>query len=102
MSVKEVTIARIYTMEGHDRLNQALDILHDKEKIFGVTLIQGIAGFGKDREVQTSPLLTSSLELPLIIELYDEPEKVEKAIQVLKSRLELKHIASWPAMAYVD
>jgi len=102
MSVKEVTIARIYTLEGHDQLSQALDILHDEEKIFGVTIIQGIAGFGEDREVQTSSLLTLSLELPLIIELYDEPEKVEKAIQVLKSRLELKHIASWPAMAYID
>jgi hypothetical protein len=47
-------------------------------------------------------LLTLSLELPLIIEFYDEPEKVAKAIQVLTSRLDLKHIVSWPAMAYID
>ena len=102
MKTKEVTIARIYTMEGHDQLNQALDILHDEEKIFGVTIIRGIAGFGKNREVHTSSLLTLSLELPLIIEFYDEPEKIEKAIQVLKSRLDLKHIVSWPATAYID
>jgi PII-like signaling protein len=102
MSSSEVTIARIYTMEGHDQVNQALDILHDEEKIFGVTIVRGIAEFGEDREIHTSSLLTLSLELPLIIEFYDEPLKVEKAIQVLKSRLDLKHIVSWPATAHID
>jgi PII-like signaling protein len=100
MSAKEVTIARIYTLEGHDQLNQALDILRDEEKIFGVTIVRGIVGFGENRKVHTSSLLTLSLELPLIIEFYDEPEKVEKAIQVLKSRLDFKHIVSWSAMAH--
>jgi PII-like signaling protein len=102
MKERVVTIARIYTMEGHDQLNQALDILHDEEKIFGVTIIRGVAGFGEDRKVHTSSLLTLSLELPLIIEFYDAPEKVDKAIQVLKSRLDLKHIISWSAIAFID
>jgi PII-like signaling protein len=102
MKTKEVTMARIYTLEGHDQLNQALDILHDEENIFGVTIIRGIAGFGEDREIHTSSLLTLSLELPLIIEFYDEPEKVEKAIQSLQSRLDFKHIISWQAMAHID
>jgi uncharacterized protein len=102
MKTKEVTIARIYTLEGHDQLNQALNILHDEEKIFGVTIIRGIAGFGENREVHTSSLLTLSLELPLIIEFYDDPEKVAKAIQVLQSRLDFQHIISWPALAYLD
>ena len=102
MNIKEVTIARIYTMEGHDQLNQALDILRDEEKIMGVTIIRGIAGFGEDREVHTSSLLTLSLELPLIIEFYDAPEKVVKAIQALKSRVDCKHIVSWSATTYID
>jgi len=49
------------------KLNQALDILHDEEKIFGVTIFGGIAGFGENREIHTSSLLTLSLELPLIM-----------------------------------
>ncbi len=102
MNTTTVTIARIYTLEGHDQLNKALDILRDEEKIFGVTIIRGIAGFGENREVHTSSLLTLSLELPLIIEFYDEPEKVAKAIKTLTSRLDLKHIISWPATAYSD
>jgi len=101
MNAKTVTMARIYTLEGHDQLNQAFDILRDEEKIIGVTIIRGIEGFGENREVHTSSLLDLSLELPLIIEFYDEPEKVEKAIQTLKSRLNFKHIVSWSALAYI-
>lgn len=102
MNLKEVTMARVYTLEGHDQLNHALDILRDEEKITGVTIIRGIEGFGENREVHTSSLLTLSLELPLIIEFYDEPEKVKKAIQALQSRVDFKHIVSWSAMAYID
>ena len=100
--MQPVTVARVYTMEGHDQLNQALDILHDEQKIVGVTLIRGIAGYGDDREVHTSSLLSLSLELPLVIEFYDEPEKVKIAIKALQSRLDLKHIVTWSAMAFLD
>lgn len=102
MISNNVTIARIYTLEGHDQLNDALDILRDEEKMMGVTIFRGIAGFGENCEAHTSSLLTLSLELPLVIEFYDEPEKVEIAIQVLKSRLDSKHIISWPATTYLD
>lgn len=102
MSSGEITMARIYTMEGHDQVNQVLDILHDEVKIFGVTIVRGIAGFGEDRKIHTSSLLDLSLKLPLIIEFYDEPVKVEKAIRALKSKLDLKHIVSWPATAHID
>ncbi|MGR9051909.1 MAG: DUF190 domain-containing protein [Gammaproteobacteria bacterium] len=102
MSARDITIARVYTLEGHDHLNEALAILRDHEKIAGVTVIRGIAGYGATREIHTSSLLSLSLELPLVIEFYDEPAKVAKAIEILKDRLDLKHIVSWPATAHID
>ena len=102
MSARDIIIARVYTLEGHDHLNEALSILRDQENIVGVTVIRGIAGFGASREIHTSSLLSLSLELPLIIEFYDTPEKVGKAIEILKTRLDLKHIVSWPATAHID
>ena len=102
MSHREVTIARVYTLEGHDHLNQALEILRDEERIIGVTVIRGIAGYGASGAIHTSSILSLSLELPLVIEFYDQPEKVTKAIATLKSRLDLKHIVSWPATAHID
>jgi len=100
MSQQQITIARVYTLEGHDHLNQVLDILQ-KQKVKGVTVIRGIAGIGASGEVHTSSLLNLSLELPIIIEFYDEPQKVDQAIQTLKAKLELKHIVSWPATAHI-
>jgi PII-like signaling protein len=101
MSSKKITIARVYTLEGHDHLNQVLDILHDQEKVMGATVIRGIAGYGASGAIHTSSLLNLSLELPLMIEFYDEPEKVARVIEILKSRLDLKHIVSWSAEAHV-
>ncbi|PKM12059.1 MAG: hypothetical protein CVV13_06625 [Gammaproteobacteria bacterium HGW-Gammaproteobacteria-3] len=102
MSDKTITIARVYALEGHDYLNQALTILRDQEKLAGVTVIRGIAGFGANREVHTSSLLNLSLELPLIIEFYDTPEKINKAIDALKNTLDLPHIVSWLATAHTE
>ncbi len=101
MNLKTITIARIYALEGHDNLALALNILHDEENITGVTVLRGIAGFGADRHVHTSSLLDLSLELPLVLEFYDEPEKVANAISKLQTRLGLKHIVSWQAVAHV-
>jgi PII-like signaling protein len=102
MNSREVTIARIYTLEGHDHLNQVLEILREEEKIIGVTAIRGIAGYGSSGMIHTSSLLTMSLELPIIIEFYDEADKVSHAIEKLKSRLNLKHIVSWPVYAHIN
>ena len=104
MSLKKITIARVYTLEGHDHLNQVLSILHDKEKVMGATVIRGIAGYGASGSgaIHTSSLLNLSLELPLMVEFYDEPEKVLRVIDMLKSRLDLKHIVSWDAEAHID
>jgi PII-like signaling protein len=100
-SIAEITMSRIYSLEGHDHLNQALDIQREEEKIMAVTIMRGIAGFGENRETHTSSLLKLSLELPLKIQSYDEPDEVEKAIQVLKSRLDFKHIITWSSTAHI-
>jgi uncharacterized protein len=100
MKATEIRMARVYNLEGKDCLDKVLDILHEDEKIVGVTVMRGVAGYGSDGEIHTSSLLTLSLELPIIIEFYDTPEKVAKAIHALKAKLDLKHIVSWPANAH--
>lgn len=101
MNIKTISMVRVYGLEGHDHLDSALDILHDEENITGVTVFRGIAGFGADRRVHTSSLLDLSLELPLVLEFYDEPEKVANAITKLQTRLGLKHIVSWQAVVHL-
>jgi PII-like signaling protein len=102
MKLQTITMVRVYSLEGHDDLDAALSILHDEENITGVTVLRGIAGFGADRQVHTSSLLDLSLELPLVLEFYDEPEKAANAITKLQTRLDLKHIISWDAKLHIS
>jgi len=102
MTQRDVTIARIYILEGHEQLDQILDILAKQQHIVGATVVRAIEGIGASGEIHTSSLLSLSLELPLIIEFYDLPDKVSKAIEALQSQLDLKHIVTWSATAHIQ
>jgi len=44
----------------------------------GVTILRGIEGFGKSSKIHTADILDLSSDLPIIIEIVDIPEKIEK------------------------
>lgn len=100
MSIKPITVARIYALDGDNRIEKALCILRDRENIRGATVFRGIEGMGASREIHTSSLVDLSLELPLILEFYDEPDKVVKAIDAVQAELHFDHIISWTAQAH--
>lgn len=102
MNEQKIKIARLYTLEGKDPLDRILKILHDQEQIAGVTVIRGIAGYGESGKIHTSSLLTLSLELPLIVEFFDTPEKIDQVIAKLQQELDHKHIISWPAVCHLE
>lgn len=76
--------------------------MRDEEGVLGETVIRGTAGYGVSKEIHTSSLLNLSLELPLIVEFYDEIEKVLQVIERIKNRLALKHIICWPVTAHIE
>ena len=43
----------------------------------GATVLRGIAGFGAGSRIHTSNILRLSLDLPIIIEIVDKPERIE-------------------------
>ena len=93
----EVTVVRVYLSEGHSQLESLLKRLHDWEKVRGVTVFRGIAGFGDGGEVHTARLMDLSLDLPLVVEFFDTPAKVEAIIEHLNTTIKPGHILSWPA-----
>ncbi|MBA1444015.1 MAG: DUF190 domain-containing protein [Chromatiales bacterium] len=97
MNQTEVTMVRIYLTEGDHQLRQLLDFLHQQEQVRGVTAFRGIAGFGKSGKAHESSLLDISLDLPLVIEFFDLPEKVEQVLQNLNKLIEPGHVVSWSA-----
>jgi PII-like signaling protein len=43
----------------------------------GATVLRGIAGFGAASRIHTTNILRLSLDLPIIIEIVDKPERIE-------------------------
>lgn len=100
MATQSITVARIYLREGEHLLAKVIKFLHEQEKVSGVTVFNGVMGFGPDGEIRTSHLVELSLDLPLVVEFYDVPERVENIIAHLQTQLGISHVVSWPALSH--
>lgn len=97
MSGTEVTVVRIYTSEGQGQADNLLKRLHDWEHVRGVTVYRGIAGFGASGKVHTAKLVDLSLDLPIIVEFFDTPDKVAAILEHLSADIKPGHMLSWTA-----
>ena len=96
-TLNEVRVVRIYITEGDHKIRSIMAMLHDEEKVSGVTVFRGISGFGKSGKMHSSDLLDLLGNLPVVIEFFDSPEKVEKILSHLKKEVAPGHIISWSA-----
>ncbi len=102
MNTIDVTMVRIYLTEANARLHKLLALLHDQEKVRGVTVFRGITGFGKSGVMHSSTLLDMSLNLPVIVEFFDAPDKVEIICEHLHAEFEPGHVVCWSARVNVE
>lgn len=92
MNWETVTIVRLYLTEAEHKLEPLLKLLHDVEKVQGVTVFRGISGFGSSGVVHTASLIDLSPDLPVVVEFYDRPEKADTIIANLSELVEAGHI----------
>ena len=97
MKTQPITMVRIYLTEGEHQLQPLIKLLHDEEKVWGVTAFRGIAGFGKTGKMHASSLMDISLDLPLVLEFFDRPYKVERVLEDLNTLVGPGHIVTWSA-----
>ena len=81
----EMLMVRIYLSEAdHGKrrtlMQEILTLLQDRHAVQGVTVFRGIAGFGASGEVRADDILRLNVDLPLVIEFFDEPKVAEAAI----------------------
>ena len=80
-------LVRIYIGEAdhHDGkpLYQAIVERVRKEGLAGATVIRGIEGFGADSRLHTARILRLSEDLPVLIEIVDSAEQIERILPVL-------------------
>ena len=98
----EVTVVRIYLSEadhGHHKtlMQEILNILHDQHRVRGVTVFRGIAGFGEGGEVHAADILRIMVDLPLVIEFFDEPAVASAVMDLLEDLVPEKRIVHWTA-----
>jgi uncharacterized protein len=64
-------------------LYQAIVECVRKEGLAGATVIRGIEGFGADSHLHTSRILRLSEDLPVVIEIVDTPDRIDRIVPVL-------------------
>ncbi|MDM8564060.1 DUF190 domain-containing protein [Candidatus Halobeggiatoa sp. HSG11] len=95
--MKQITMVRVYLTESEKCLKKLLKYLHDDSQVSGVTVLRGITGFGHSGKIHTAHLLDLSLDLPVIVEFFDTPEKITTILSHIQNIIEPNHIVHWPA-----
>jgi len=97
MKTQPVSIVRIYVREGEHLLDKVVTFLQEEVEVAGVTVLRGIAGFSDGGNLHSAFLTDLSLDLPLVIEFFDDPDRAKAVLHSLVRRFPLRHIVSWSA-----
>jgi PII-like signaling protein len=102
MSWQTVTVVRIYLTEAEGRLDELVKRLHDREGVRGVTVYRGITGYGRSGTMHESRWPELAADLPLTVEFFDRPGRIEQVLADLEEDFAPGHILTWPAKANLE
>ena len=88
MEIKgKAKLVRIFVGEDdilhHKPVYEVIVLEARKAGLAGATVFKGIMGFGKASRIHTSKILRLSEDMPIVIEIVDEAEKIEKSLPIL-------------------
>lgn len=84
--ILKVYISEDSLYKGHN-LYHALVLKMKEIGMAGVTVTRGIEGFGHEKRLHTTRILDLSSSLPIIVEIIDIPERIEKVIPIIKEMI---------------
>ncbi len=83
---------RIYVGERDHHGGQPLytAIVHAARKagLGGATVVKGVEGFGARSVMHAARIVDMSSDLPIVVELVDEPDKIRQFVDVLRGMLD--------------
>jgi PII-like signaling protein len=83
----EGKLLRLYIGESdtwHGKpLYQAIVERVREEGLAGATVLRGIEGFGADSRLHTSRILRLSEDLPVVVEIVDTPQQIDRVVPIL-------------------
>jgi uncharacterized protein len=68
---------------GHHPLYEAIVLKARERGLAGATVLRGVMGFGKHSILHTAKILRLSEDLPMVIEIVDDPKKIEDFLPLL-------------------
>ena len=68
---------------GHRPLYESIVLQAREAGLAGATVLRGVMGFGKHSILHTAKILRLSEDMPMIIEIVDSLERIEKFLPVL-------------------
>jgi PII-like signaling protein len=95
MNDNGMMMVRIYLHEKGSHWDEVIHYLHDDARVSGVTVYRGISGFGESGEYHSASLLDLSLDLPVVIEFFDEKLKLQGVIDDLGKIVKPGHMVYW-------
>lgn len=88
MQYEQGQLLRIFVCESDKHQGKPLYewIIHQARdaQMAGATALKGVEGFGAHHKIHSSKLLDLSADLPLVIEIIDEAQKIEKFISIIE------------------
>ena len=87
----QATLLRLFVGErdrhGHQPLYEAIVTKAREQGLAGATVLRGLLGFGASSVLHTAKLVEISDDLPMVVEIVDAEEKIEKFLPVLDDML---------------
>ena len=88
---KQAVLLRIFFGEddklGGAPLYEAIVLKAREQRLAGATVLRGHMGFGASSRLHTTKILRLSEDLPLVIEIVDSEEKIDKFLPLLESMM---------------
>lgn len=82
-----VILSESRSHEHQPLFRKLLDILRT-DGMAGTTVLKGIAGFGHDRQVHTIDIEVASIGLPVVIEVIDTQEHIDRVLPKIEALME--------------
>lgn len=91
MKLEEGLLLRIYLdendkLEGHTAYRWIVNKAMESE-MRGATVLRGLEGYGTRQKLHSANLLTLSTNLPVVIEIIDEEQKIIEFVETINQHL---------------
>jgi PII-like signaling protein len=88
---EEAELLRVYVGDSdryhHKPLYEAIVEAARERHLAGATVLRGYLGYGAHSRIHTAKILRLSEDLPVVVEIVDEPAKIEAFLPVLDAMM---------------